>query len=166
MEYPLTKKCCICKIEKPLSDFGKDRQSKYGVNSRCHVCDAQRQKEYHTTPKSKEYIRHYSAEHRAELNRKQNERNKGIRLATITAYGGECACCGERILEFLAIDHINGGGNQQKRDTGMHGGSNIYRFLRRNGWPDGYRVLCHNCNMSKGIYGYCPHEKAKEDYSI
>ena len=21
----------------------------------------------------------------------------------------------------------------------------------------GYRVLCHNCNTSLGLYGYCPH---------
>jgi hypothetical protein len=23
----------------------------------------------------------------------------------------------------------------------------------------GYRVLCHNCNLARGFYGYCPHEK-------
>jgi hypothetical protein len=32
--------------------------------------------------------------------------------------------------------------------------------LARNGFPDGYRVLCHNCNMALGQYGYCPHGNA------
>ena len=26
-----------------------------------------------------------------------------------------------------------------------------------------FQVLCHNCNMSKGFYGYCPHEKEREN---
>jgi hypothetical protein len=35
----------------------------------------------------------------------------------------------------------------------------MYVWLRDNGWPEGYRVLCHNCNSARGLYGYCPHER-------
>lgn len=34
----------------------------------------------------------------------------------------------------------------------------IYRWLRINKYPKGFRTLCHNCNMSYGFYGYCPHQ--------
>jgi hypothetical protein len=34
----------------------------------------------------------------------------------------------------------------------------ITELLRRDNYPDGYRVLCANCNFSRGIHGYCPHE--------
>lgn len=26
------------------------------------------------------------------------------------------------------------------------------------GWPPGYQVLCHNCNVAKRILGTCPHQ--------
>jgi hypothetical protein len=31
--------------------------------------------------------------------------------------------------------------------------------LITNGFPSGFRTLCHNCNMAKGLYGTCPHER-------
>ena len=66
-----------------------------------------------------------------------------------------CACCGEKHIEFLGIDHINNDGAQERKRLG-HG--NIHQHLKNLGYPDGYRVLCHNCNMSRGFYGYCPHK--------
>ena len=61
-----------------------------------------------------------------------------------------CECCGEAHLEFLCIDHINGGG-------AVHRGINIYEYLKRNEYPAGFRVLCNNCNQALGAYGICPH---------
>jgi len=76
-----------------------------------------------------------------------------IRREALSQYGGHCACCGEDRYDFLAFDHINGGGAKHRRQ--IHG--NIEIWLRRNGWPPGFRVLCHNCNMALGFYGRCPH---------
>jgi hypothetical protein len=67
----------------------------------------------------------------------------------------QCPGCTETHLEFLSIDHINGGGRKHRLSIG--GG--IYAWLRKNNYPDGFRVLCHNCNQSRGAYGYCPHER-------
>ena len=67
-----------------------------------------------------------------------------------------CACCGEKHYEFLGVDHVNGGGARMRRELG-HG--NISAWLKSRGFPEGYRILCHNCNMSLGFYGYCPHQK-------
>ena len=66
-----------------------------------------------------------------------------------------CACCGEKEVVFLSIDHINGRGGEKTRRSGWL----LYRKLRQLGYPEGYRVLCHNCNQAFGILGYCPHEK-------
>ncbi len=77
------------------------------------------------------------------------------------AYGNKCACCGENTYEFLAVDHIHGGGNQhRKKITGRGGGGGaFYRWLRNNGFPkDDFRLLCHNCNLARAFYGKCPHE--------
>ena len=69
-----------------------------------------------------------------------------------------CACCGESYLEFLVLDHIHGGGCKERRKYARGG---LWRKLRKEGYPPGYRVLCQNCNASLGLYGYCPH-KPKE----
>jgi hypothetical protein len=69
----------------------------------------------------------------------------------------ECACCGDKHIEFLAIDHINGGGGKHRVSLG-EGGQYIISWIRNNNYPEGFRVLCHNCNSSLGHYGYCPHE--------
>lgn len=87
------------------------------------------------------------------------KRRQADREAAIRHYGGECACCGEETIEFLEIDHIQGGGKKHRRSIG----GNIWAWMRRNGYPDGFRVLCSNCNFSIGRFGYCPHEREKEE---
>lgn len=78
------------------------------------------------------------------------------RRLVLAHYGGKCECCGEARLEFLCIDHINGGGRKHREKVG--GGNAFYNWLIREGYPEGFRVLCHNCNSSLGFYGYCPHK--------
>lgn len=34
-------------------------------------------------------------------------------------------------------------------------GKNLYYWLLVHNFPKGFRVLCHNCNQSLGMYGYC-----------
>jgi hypothetical protein len=64
-------------------------------------------------------------------------------------------------MEFLALDHINGGGNAHRREvTGSaKGGPKFYYWLRDNNYPPGFQVLCHNCNQAKATYGRCPHQR-------
>lgn len=77
------------------------------------------------------------------------------RAEVLARYGGACACCGETQPAFLAIDHINGGGRQHRLTVSR----NFYAWLRAEGFPEGFRVLCHNCNMALGFYGSCPHQE-------
>jgi hypothetical protein len=82
-----------------------------------------------------------------------------VRLEVLTHYSRgipQCACCGETTVAFLAIDHIDGGGNEHRAEIGTAANS-FATWLRRNGFPEGYRVLCHNCNQAHGAFGYCPH---------
>jgi hypothetical protein len=81
------------------------------------------------------------------------------RAEVLIHYGGRCACCGEDRYEFLAIDHINGGGNRERKELGAkEAGSELWLRLKRLGYPDGFRVLCHNCNNAIAHYGRCAHE--------
>lgn len=106
--------------------------------------------------------RRWRERHPEETNRISRDGQRRARIEALTHYSGgtpKCACCGETHIEFLAIDHIAGGGNRHRESIGMgkgRGGSLAF-WLRKNGYPEGYRVLCHNCNMAIGHYGYCPH---------
>lgn len=82
-------------------------------------------------------------------------RNK-VRNQVFAHYGNFCACCGESRREFLSIDHINGAGK-------VRGEPDIYRRLIREGFPEGFRTLCFNCNCSIGFHGYCPHQIERQN---
>ena len=107
------------------------------------------------------YMRPYTDRNRDKINernrRYMSERTKKERAAVIAAYGAKCACCGEVHVEFLAIDHINGGGLAERKASGTSGSIAFYMWLRKANYPEGLQILCHNCNQSFGIYGYCPH---------
>lgn len=80
-----------------------------------------------------------------------------LRQETLAAYGGKCACCGEKKLEVLTIDHVNNDGAKHRRQVGA--GSVLYAWLRKNGFPkDGFQVLCFNCNRARYYHGICPHQ--------
>ena len=84
-----------------------------------------------------------------------NDNMKGLRLIRrafiLEYYGGKCKCCMESNDKFLAVDHINGGGNKHYRETRTP----LHQWLWQNGCPDGFQILCHNCNMAKSLYGTC-----------
>lgn len=82
-----------------------------------------------------------------------------MRNQAFAAYGGAaCSCCGEDTIAFLTIDHKNGGGNKHRREIGQDSAA-LYRWLHRNGYPVGFRVMCWNCNWGVHVNGgRCPHE--------
>lgn len=91
----------------------------------------------------------------------RNKRNKQLReerrMIVLLHYGGKCACCGEAENKFLSIDHVKGGGTKHRKEIGKYG-SGFYAWIIKNNFPDGFQVLCHNCNLAKGYYGICPHK--------
>lgn len=79
-------------------------------------------------------------------------RNRKLKAETFLAYGNKCACCAEAGPSFLSIDHIDG-----YDGTGPRKSVPLYRWLKKNGYPAAFQLLCMNCNASRGYYGYCPH---------
>lgn len=102
----------------------------------------------------------------ASSNRKRKQTRQRLREDVLIYYGNGkaiCACCGETELAFLSIDHINGGGvAERKKVSNGRAGGVFYSWLKKNSFPTGYQVLCHNCNQAKGAYGVCPHKINEE----
>ena len=120
--------------------------------------------EFERTSWCKACARLYHAERRPLYRDAKNKASRGARVrlrAEVLAHYGTngvpmCQCCGERTLEFLGIDHIEGGGCKHKKEIHAH----LYKWLKDHGFPEGFRDLCHNCNQSLGAYGYCPHKSS------
>ncbi|HAI41575.1 MAG TPA: hypothetical protein DCM40_27410, partial [Maribacter sp.] len=64
-----TKKCTKCKIEKPLTEFHKDKYRKDGHSPRCKTCKAQYSAQHYA--ENKEKILEQKAQYRAENKEKR-----------------------------------------------------------------------------------------------
>lgn len=141
------KYCNGCKKTLPLSDFSINNIKRKRYKYICKTCDrADRRK--------------HQKEYRDRLNNYYNK----IKLEVFNHYSNgdiKCFCCGEKYIEFLTINHINGGGNIERKKLKGKGGKIFYAYLRTNHYPKGYNVLCYNCNCSMGNHGYCPHKVKK-----
>lgn len=80
----------------------------------------------------------------------------------------QCACCGEKEIVFLQLDHINDDGAEHRRQVTKElgyfpTGTGMANWLKKNDWPPIMQVLCANCNWGKrlGKNGACPHEAAR-----
>jgi len=146
------KKCSKCLEVRPEAEFHKTKHTYDGLAYQCKQCVRQKQQERNAKRKAaglQSYVH-------IELRR--------LRMDVLVAYSGDpprCACCGETTYEFLTLDHINGGGDKHRKRVG--GSTNVYRELRKQGYPEGYRILCMNCNHAHGHYGFCPHQRKREE---
>lgn len=60
-------------------------------------------------------------------------------------------------LRELACFAGAGGGSKHRKEIGV---ASTYSWLKKNKYPEGFRVLCWNCNSSLGLYGYSPADKS------
>lgn len=148
----MMKECGTCHEVKSEKEFPKSgyKSTVTGKASRrgwCKVCyDA-----YRTTWREKNAV---------ELGIKWANYRRALKLRVLTHYSGGkepfCVCCRETTNFFLTLDHINNGGAEDRIKYGE--GSTFYLSLVRRGFPEGFQVLCSNCNLGKQINkGFCPH---------
>jgi hypothetical protein len=151
-----TKNCGRCGQEKEASEFWADKSKPDGLQWACKQCLSQCAKDRLEQEPGK--CRAQKRDHMQRKSRFYADKRRLDRTRVIAHYGGHCACCGEDRPEFLAIDHIDGGGNAHRRELGVRGGHEFVTWLIENDFPEGFRILCHNCNMAMGAYGICPHQ--------
>lgn len=88
----------------------------------------------------------YDRAHREEAKKRKKKGELKCKKEVLTHYGnGQLACvrCGFKDIRGLSIDHINGNRGKDKDSR------KLYRWLRRNNYPDGYQTLCMNCQFIK-----------------
>jgi hypothetical protein len=147
-----TKPCTECKITKPFSEFSKHPKGKFGLQSKCKQCHKEYKQQHYAKPEAfkdrREYYRGY---------------RNSFKDKVFAHYGEECACCGEKGRAFLTLDHIDNNGAEHRRELG--GGRSTstdktWRWLVTNNFPEGFQILCYNCNCGKRDNGgICPHKE-------
>jgi len=81
------------------------------------------------------------------------------RKLLITKLGGKCECCGITNYDYLSIDHVNGSGQQDRKNFKKW--KNYIKHLLdmpSDNLKKDYKCLCYNCNYCKGFYKICCHE--------
>ncbi len=119
-------KCLYCGEDKLLEEF-------YPRNkARCKLC-----------------VRKYALLWQRNHSTYHKEKQQRYKSEALTHYSnGSLACvrCGFEDIRALSIDHIKGGGLVHYNSMT---GRNIYLWLKKNNYPEGYQTLCMNCQWIK-----------------
>lgn len=108
--------------------------------------------------KQREQMKKYRKEHPEIVKKRSKQQLKKLhkrRLLCLEHYGGKppkCAICGYDDVRALTIDHINGGGTQHRRKI-KRWGTSFSGWLVKNNFPEGFQVLCRNCNWVNRLKG-------------
>lgn len=122
-------KCTLCESMISLNRL------KHSVCRKCSIVDFYKRLDKHKTSVKMEVLLHYTQ---------------------WNTHGPFCACCGEIFIDLLTIDHINNNGYLDRKKGLV--GKTMYKWLKAQDFPEGYQVLCFNCNWARGRWGYCPHD--------
>lgn len=116
------KKCNTCLVVKPYSDFNNTPRGVGGVRGSCRLCENE---------KRARYVRAKQA----------TDRQQAIEIM-----GSKCCDCGFSDPRALQFDHIDGGGQAERR-SGQNNHWVVRQILKGNTEP--FQLLCANCNWIK-----------------
>lgn len=147
------KLCRDCEVSKPESEFSFANKRTGRLRPECKLCQARQGAQWKkdNPERWKEYINEWT--------RKDRARCKEL---VFDHYGRACTCCGESEPVFLVIDHINEDGAEHRKRIQA---SRFYQWLVRQGFPEEFQTLCHNCNFAKSRGG-CPHAARKKEMEL
>jgi hypothetical protein len=168
----MLKKCSNCKEYLSLDNFHKNRSKGDGLKTHCKICNVIIGKNYRENNREKlkiqkhEYylknkdilvpkINKYINENRDRHNAWTTAAKNKLKREVFSHYCGnndpKCKNCSITDLDILSIDHINGDGSKHREEIGLkgRGGYPIYRWIKKNNYPDMFQVLCFNCQYKK-----------------
>lgn len=158
-ESPILSAMKICRVcETELKDENWSRRNRDDNRRICRKCESEKTKlflaahpdyakKWREANPDKAHNRKYKIND--ETRAKIREYHHRLKIEVLTHYGGNpphCIRCGYADTRALSVDHVNGGGTQHLR---LIGKSHYYGWLKKNGYPAGFQVLCMNCQFIK-----------------
>jgi len=120
--------------------FAKNKDKINAKRRACHAKNPERFREQH-----QKWYRKYREREILKL----RERQHVLRKAVMKKLGNKCVRCGFSDWRALQIDHIDGGGNKEKKEIGQ---DKMYRrilTMDEKKLVNHYQILCANCNWIK-----------------
>lgn len=123
----------------------REYDKQYYLNNRAILIDKQLKYYY----KNKKKILLQTKDRYVTQKDKISKRNLLTKINVVHHYSNgdmKCIKCGFLDIRALQLDHINGGGTKQR---GTMGGTRYYQLLIKENYPNGFQILCANCNAIK-----------------
>jgi len=163
----VVKECSHCHEIRPIDDFYRNSWAKDQYQGWCKSCSNKHRQHYREThlDREKQVTHERYLRSRDEIlirERDRNQQRKALLVAHYSNNANRCVCCGESDMRFLTIDHINGNGSKHRKSSKCGTGSVFYRWLIKEGMPEGYQALCYNCNLARTWHGKCSHELGRK----
>lgn len=163
--------CSKCKKSLPLDRFNnrKRKRSSGEVYITKHYYCRECHNEYH-----RKFNKVYLGDRPGLMAAYSHRGTVKLRELIFSHYGKECSACMESDLSVLAIDHINNDGAAHrkklfgwvvgnKKNARPPSGHWLYNWIKQNGFPNTFQVLCMNCNTAKHKNGGAmPFRRIKE----
>ncbi len=146
------KACSLCENEQPLDNFGKTKNVKSGIRSYCKSCEKAEREIYNTNNKELIQQRRSTPEARRKAFITTHKRRKKIKRIVTHHYSNGTMCClhcGYDKLDALSIDHINDNGAEHRKND--PNAQHLSEYLYANDFPEGYQILCMNCQLIKKL---------------
>lgn len=139
--------CNVCRVE--LTDTTAYPAVLRKKSYICRVCMKQRSKEWERNNRAKRHILNtkYKMRHPERIREQLRDNRQKVKAVVIAHYApsNSCAVCKTNDMRTLTIHHINNGGSQDRKRRGV--GDTFYRSVIKDSFPEGYQVLCMNCNF-------------------
>lgn len=133
-----TQICSICKKEKCLSKYNKNKSRKSGLSTVCKGCSKKVSKEYYKNNKEKHLV--------AVKKRKITVRNKSKKLIVSHLKNNPCVDCGEKDIRTLQFDHKNLG-NKYNDISKMLASGILWKTIEKE--INKCDVRCANCHAKR-----------------
>jgi hypothetical protein len=157
----LSKTCSKCHVIKSINEFNICRENKDSHHNLCKLC--------YRLYRNKARANHSNNISTEELNLiKSSQRTYGrnavkrLKLEVLSHYSlSTIPICADPYkmhnepitdIDILTLDHINGGGSRNKEIRLIN--KSLYRNVRKEHYPEGYQVLCCNCQSKKRIINH------------
>lgn len=97
-----------------------------------------------------EYQRVWREKNREKLRRYEANRKPrpNLRPRVVERLGSRCASCGTDDIRVLQVDHVHGGGEEDRRSRTA---VTIWRAILRGDEDGNFQLLCANCHLIKTL---------------
>jgi 5-methylcytosine-specific restriction endonuclease McrA len=131
-------------------------------------------KEYNSKPETKARERAYNtsaigkarfkkSRDKPENKAKRKARELKLKLEVFSVYSKRhsnsdipiCRCCGYKNFQWLQVDHIGARKHLSEKEK-LLGGKDVWRRLKKDGYPSDFQILCPACNFAKSDLKECP----------